>query len=170
MTNRKLSFAGRISRWAAAFIGMGLASTAPAAAQSVSPSAAPAEWVAYAQSATETVTAWLQADGEIAKRLRAYFDATRPAPNRATAPLVLKIWIDGDGAVSRIDFPPFAHPEPNDDLRSLVVGQRLAAAPPRDMLLPLRIAVQLDPPAAHAPEPAPMVDSRNSPQGTLNRI
>ena len=43
--------------------------------------------------------------------------------------------------------------EANADLRGLVVGRRLPGTPPKDMLLPLRIAVQLDASAPVA-EPA----------------
>lgn len=154
MNIRKPSIFAGLSRWAAVLAGAGLTSTAPAAAQSVSPAQAPAAWVAYAQSATTTITGWLQADTEAATRLRTYLDATRTAPDQPTAQLVLKVWIDGKGVVSRIDFPPFAHPEPNADLRALIVGQPLSNAPPKDMLLPLRIAVQLDAPATPSVEPA----------------
>jgi len=147
------SLAKRLCRWLAVIAGAGAAASAPVAAQSVSPSAAPAEWVRYAETASAAVNTWLQAESEPAQRLRAYLDATRPAPDQPTAPLVVKLWIDGDGTVSRIDFPPFAHAEANADLRGLIVGQRLANSPPKDMLLPLRIAVQLD-----APAPAPEGD------------
>lgn len=149
-----LSVFVRISRWLTTLAGATLASAAPLAAQTVSPSTAPAEWVRYAERATATITAWLEADAAPAMRLRAYLDATRPAEDRATPALQLKVWVAADGMVSRIDFPPFAHEEPNADLRTLIVGRRLAAAPPRDMLLPLRLAIQLDAPPSPPPPPS----------------
>jgi hypothetical protein len=152
--SRRASPFSRLARWLATLAGAGIAATAPVAAQSVSPSAAPVEWVRYAESVTAEINRWLEADSETATRLRAYLDATRPAPDQPTAPLMLKVWIDGNGTISRIDFPPFAHAEANANLRALLVGQRLPAAPPRDMLLPLRIAVQIDPPPA-APASGP---------------
>lgn len=133
-------------RWFAALAGAGLVAAGPAAAQSTSPAAAPAEWVAYAERATAVIGTWLQAEDEAGQRLRAYLDLMRPAPDQPGPPLVLKVWVDPGGAVSRVDFTPFAHPEPNADLRTLVVGRRLAEPPPRDMLLPLRLAVQVEPP------------------------
>lgn len=114
----------------------------------MAPEQAPATWVRYATDATFAVTQWLQAENEVGQRLRAYLDAAGPALNQPIAPLVIKLWIDADGTVSRIDYPPFAHSEPNADLRGLVVGQRLPTKPPKGMLLPLRIAVQLDVPSA----------------------
>lgn len=151
MTQRILSLFSYFARWSAPFATALVAWTAPAAAQPVSPAQAPVEWVHYAEQATATITQWLRAESKIADRLRAYIDATRPSPDQPTAPITLKVWIDGEGAVSRIDFPPFAHIEPNADLRGLLVGQRLPGIPPTGMLLPLRITVQLDPPAQSAP-------------------
>ncbi|MFA7439975.1 MAG: hypothetical protein WCZ66_03300 [Sphingomonadaceae bacterium] len=144
MTAKKPSLIARAARWTAALLGACVAATTPVAAQSVAPAQAPAEWIAYAEAATASVTALLQADSEPAVRLRAYLDATRSAPDQPTAPLVLKIWVDANGAVSRIDYPPFAHAQANADLRGLIVGAALPGAPPKDMLLPMRIAVQLD--------------------------
>nr|WP_316629325.1 hypothetical protein [uncultured Brevundimonas sp.] len=147
---RNRSFFARSRQWLAAIVGAGLASATPVSAQTVSPSAAPAEWVRYAEDATNTISAWLGEDGEAATRFRTYLDQTRPAADQPTPPLELRVWIDPDGAVSRITFPPFAHEEANASLRGAIVGRRLTP-PPADMLLPIRIAVQLDAPAA---EPA----------------
>ncbi len=147
----------RAIRWLATLAGAGLASAAPVSAQTVTPSAAPAEWVRYAEGATATITEWLQAEDETATRLRGYLDRTRPSADQATAPLQIKIWVDAEGAVSRIDFPPFAHEEANADLRAVIVGRRLAGPPPQGMLLPMRIAVQLDPAPADRSGPAPAV-------------
>jgi len=131
-------------RWFAAILGAGLATTSSASAQ-VSPSAAPAEWVQYAEDVTTTIAGWLQAGAPAAIRLRHYLDKTRPAPDQPSPPLALKVWISPEGAVRRIEFTHFARAEINDDLRALIVGRRLAAAPPTRMLQPIRLAIQLDP-------------------------
>ena len=144
----KRSLFSRSFRWLAAAAGAGLATASPVAAQTIAPSAAPVEWVRYAEGATAAVTLLLEADNETALRFRAYLHRTRPAEDEPTPPLELKIWVGESGVVSRMEFTPFAHPEPGADLRSLVVGQRLPGEPPPDMLLPIRIAVQLDPPPA----------------------
>jgi len=152
--NNKIPRAARFARLAwklASALGLSTALAAsPAAAQSLSPEQAPAEWVRYAEYATKTITTWLEAPSEAAIRLRAYLDATRSAPDQPTAPLMLKIWIDKDGTVSRIEHAPFAHDEANADLRALIVGGELDVSPPEDMLLPLRILVQLPPAPAQA--------------------
>jgi len=147
MKIRTSSLFSRAIRWAATIAGAGFAVTAPSVAQSVSPAQAPAEWVVYAHAATSSITGWLQAESKAAVRLRTYLDTTRPAPDQATAPLVIKVWVEADGTITRIDHPPFSNAEANVDLRNLIVGQRLPGTPPPDdMLLPLRIAVQLDAP------------------------
>lgn len=121
----------------------------PASARSVSPQEALAEWLAYASNTT-TITKWLEAESESAMRLRAYLNAMRPASDQPTAPLLIKVWINADGRVSRIDHAPFAHAGANADLKALIVGGHLDMPPPEDILLPLRILVQIPP----APEDA----------------
>lgn len=146
-----LSRIGRMAlKLASALVGGAAAASAPVAAQSVAPEEAPPEWLAYAETATQTVTGWLQATSEQATRLRVYLDATRPAPDQPTAPVLLKIWIDAGGVVSRIEHATFAHAEANADMSALIVGQKLPASPPRNMLLPLRVLIQL-PPAPPSP-------------------
>ncbi len=122
---------GRFLSRVAAVAGIGSASTGSVAAQtppSQTPVAGPVEWVRYAEGATVTIRSWLEGEDERAARLRAYLDATRASPTARTAPLVLKLGIAGDGTVSRIDFTPFAHEEPNADLRALIVGRRRRGA------------------------------------------
>ncbi len=184
---RRPTALARAARWLAVLVGAGLASTAPAAAQGVTnPDQAPVAWIRYATSATETVTTLLQAESEAAVRLRAYLDATRPAPDQPTAPLLIKVWVEKDGRISRIDHAAFAHSEPNADLRALLVGAALPGAPPADMRLPLRILVQLPPAPASAssayveanrqlqppaPERRPVTDPLGLPEpGTANRL
>ena len=120
----------------------GVGAAGEAAPQSMTASEAPAAWVAYAEAVTTTLSDWLGEDSETATRLRAYLHATRPAEDQPTPSLLLKVWIDRQGVVERLEFTPFAHEEANADLRGTVVG-RLVAPPPPNMLLPLRIVVEL---------------------------
>lgn len=148
------SLPGRVIGWIAAIAGASLAAATPVAGQSVAPSAAPAEWVGYAEDATSMIGKWLEAEEEAAQRLRSYLDATRTAPNQPTSALELKIWVAADGTVSRVDFTPFAHEQPGTDLRGLIVGRRLAGPPPGGMRLPLRIAIQLHPQPSLTEDPS----------------
>ncbi|MFK0298763.1 hypothetical protein ACIQTU_06045 [Brevundimonas sp. NPDC090276] len=143
------------SSWRALATGLAAAFgfAAPVQAQSLSPEAAPVAWVAYAEAATQAVTAWLEEDNEAASSFRHYLHQTRPAADRHTPPLVLKLWIDAQGRITRIDFAPFAHAETDAALRSAVSGRRLAR-PPSGMLQPLRLSVQLDPVVPETGHPA----------------
>lgn len=120
----------------------GVGAAGEAAPQSMATSEAPAAWVAYAEAVTTTLSDWLEEDAEAATRLRAYLQATRPAEDQLTPPLLLRLWIDRQGVVERLEFTPFAHEEANADLRTAVLGRRLTAPPP-EMLLPLRIVIEI---------------------------
>lgn len=139
-----------LAAMAALIPGMGVAREA--APQSVTASEAPVRWVRYAEAAATELSAWLEEESEAATRVRAYLHAARPVDGQPAPPLLLKVWIDDEGLVDRLEFTPFAHEEVNADLRAAVLGRRLAPPPP-DMLSPLRIAVELTP----KPEPEPAI-------------
>ena len=127
----------------AAVVGV-LPSTCNAAA-SVSPQAAPAAWIAYAGLVNQTIIDQLGGLDPAAVRLRDYLDQLPDPTADSRAQLPIRVWLDGQGVISKVDFTPFAHPEPNADLQALVLGQRLAKAPPKGMLLPLRLVIGLEP-------------------------
>lgn len=127
----------------------------PAAARTVLPTQAPPSWIAYAQIVSATVQARLDGDDPAAIRLRARLQQWPGAGGADGAVLKLALWIDRTGRITRIDHAPFAQPQPDDDLRSLVVGQTMSEAPPRGMLLPLRLSLRITPkPPKGMPIPA----------------
>lgn len=113
--------------------------------RSVAPEAAPAAWVAYAGRVNAKVTAWLTGSEDAAVRLKASIDASRPSADRSSAPLVLRLWIDRKGTITRVDFTPFENEQANTDLRSLVVGRTIGAVPPKGMLQPIVLTIEVDP-------------------------
>ena len=123
---------------------------APAAAQEPSPrlapETAPAAWVAYAENATRTLTTWLEADEAAAIDLRQELDQLRSSPDQPTESLELRLWVSADGVVTRVEPAPRAPLKASAALRGVVDGRRLPP-PPKGMLQPLRLAVQLEPPA-----------------------
>lgn len=116
----------------------------PAAGRPISPEQAPAEWVAYARGATQAITAWLNAEAPPAPRVRAVLQAARPAPDQPAPPLVVKVWVGRNGAITRVEFAPLADPQADRDLHALLVGRRLSP-PPRRMRQPMRLALKLEP-------------------------
>lgn len=131
---------GRAASIAASFAAMLVPG---ASAQSVAPSSAPVEWIRYAEASTRMISAWLQDEAEAPSRLRAYLDATRSAGN-APVEIEISLWPSPGGNVERIHFAPFADAQANVDLQRSIVGRDLGA-PPRGMLLPMRVAVQVEP-------------------------
>lgn len=120
-----------------------LAPGTPAHAQNIAPATAPVEWVRYAEASTAIVTTWLEESGEEAMRLRAYLTEVQATAGEAIT-IEIKLWIAADGAIERLDFEPFAHAQASADLRHLIAGRRLAA-PPKGMLLPMRVGIQVTP-------------------------
>lgn len=114
----------------------------PVQAQSVASNQAPAEWMAYAHRVSAAVSTWLEEEDGPALVVRSYLGAARTEVTAQPEPLTLKVWIDAQGRIERLDFAPLAHAEADQALRDALVGRDLAAAPPRDMIQPLRIAVQ----------------------------
>jgi len=114
-----------------------------AGAQSVSPSAAPAEWVRYAEVSTGTIAAWLQEEGEAPARLRTHLNEARSGSG---GPIEIRIslWLKPDGRIERVRFASFGNPQADSDLENSILNRHLGS-PPRGMLLPMRVAFQLEP-------------------------
>ncbi len=145
----RLSAAGALL---GAFLGAGAAS-----AQRVEAGQAPAAWIAYAQSVSSVVQSRLEGDEPRALRLRAYLQQVPGAATDEGSVIKVAFWIDASGKITRIEHALFAQSQPNDDLQALLVGQVLPQAPPRGMLLPLRLSVRIKPgPQDAAPQPALM--------------
>lgn len=155
---RAFSLATRVSGALAAMISLvpGVGAARQAAGEATPPNIAIAEapvaWVRYAEVVTAKVSAWLAEESAPSTRLRAYLDQARPSDDKPAPPVLLRLWISREGTVERLEFTPFAHEEPNADLRAALVGRALTP-PPADMLLPLRIEVQSAPSEGAAPEP-----------------
>jgi hypothetical protein len=104
----------------------------------------PAAWITYAEEATRTVISWVNTEDPPAPRIRAVLEQTRPAPDQPTPPLVVKIWVDRSGAITRVEFPPLSDAQATQDLQTLLKRRKLAA-PPKGMRQPMRLGLQLTP-------------------------
>jgi hypothetical protein len=134
--------------------GAGVASSAIGAPkpQAVAADAAPPAWTAYAAQVNTLVTGWLGGEEPGAVKLRADLDATRAAADQASAPVTLRLWIDAKGIITRAVADPVAAGAPELDV-ALLAGRAIGTRPPKGMLLPLRLAVQLEPPPPPIVEP-----------------
>ncbi|WEK02136.1 MAG: hypothetical protein P0Y59_10805 [Candidatus Sphingomonas phytovorans] len=120
--------------------------------RTIAPGAAPQAWLAYAQTVSDAVHTRLTGDDPAAVRLRDYMNQLPGGADAEGAALRIAFWIDGKGRITRIDHALFAQTQPNDDLQTLLVGIELPAPPPKGMLLPLRLGVQIK----LKPRPEPM--------------
>jgi len=134
----------RRSRLLAGLLTLFSAPMTASATQPISPTDAPGEWVVYAEDATRTVTAWLNAEQPPAPRVRAVLEQSRPSPDQPTPPLVVKLWIGRNGVISKVEFPPLPDAGATQDLETLLLHRQLPA-PPKGMRQPMRLALQLAP-------------------------
>jgi hypothetical protein len=150
---------GAIRRWLGG-TGLGVGGAAMAVAASAQPAphipaaSAPAAWIAYAGQVNDQLQVWLADGSQPAKRLGAYLAGLTPSGSDQVATIPVKVWIDADGTVSKVDFPPFADVQANADLTALIQGRRVPAAPPPGLLLPIRLNLKIAPAPAPAPESA----------------
>lgn len=124
------------------------AASAQTASPDMSSMTPPAEWLAYAETATTALTAWLEADTEAASRMRLRLGAGRPSQDAATHLMEVRIWIAPDGRVSRIEGPLHEDAQAEADMAKIAASASLNA-PPSNMPQPLRIGVQLEASAAN---------------------
>jgi hypothetical protein len=138
-------------------VGLGVSPLAAASMPEAQPAQIPQAWLAYAERAGQSLSAWLSSDAPAALRLRATLDSSRTGPDRPPPPVSVAIWIGADGTVTRVSGPFPVDSSANADLQGLLVGHRLPSSPPADMLQPLRLSLQLE------PAPAPSDVSHDSP-------
>jgi hypothetical protein len=112
------------------------------AAQSVPLEKAPAVWIAYAKDATIVITGLLNGNWPPAPRMRQEMIKLRPQSDQPPPPLVLSLWVAPAGAISKVEAQSSGNAQAYADLRTLLLGRSLGA-PPKGMLLPMRLAVQL---------------------------
>jgi len=129
-------------RLAALALGLtGLA--APGGARTIPAEQAPADWLAYAHQATTTITGWI--NGQEGLDLRATIDTGAAGPADAQTTLIVMVWVDRHGALTRAEFAnPASPPAMAAGLQKLLVGRQLTP-PPRKMRLPMRLALGIAP-------------------------
>ncbi|AIO31026.1 hypothetical protein DM39_7173 [Burkholderia cenocepacia] len=117
----------------------------PPSARAVDADDAPAAWVDYARRVAQHLAAALDDGGDAAAcRVRAHLeheaaqDGEESAPPRA---LRLKAWLDGSGAIARVESTPGFGPAFAADLRAALVGRAVGVAPPSGMTQPVVVRV-----------------------------
>lgn len=128
-------------------------------AQPVSADRAPQAWIAYAQRVSQQLYTALGSDDIRAQRFRAFFErwvqtyggtipvnAEAPPPDHPLLPpptLLVLVWLDRSGAVTRVGFDKLGDDEAVANLESLMLAQKVGAAPPRGMKQPVVVRLGL---------------------------
>lgn len=66
----------------------------------------------------------------------------RPKDAKPLAPLILSVWVTSTGAISKVEAATTGSDEADADLRTILLGKKLGT-PPKAMLQPMKLAVQL---------------------------
>lgn len=129
----RLAFGVLAFTWAAA---------SPIQAKILKPDRVPQAWVTYGETATQILTDRLNADTAIARRVR----HALPGADGESDPrsVVVKVWVDHKGVVSRIAFPSIGDAASDADMRALMLGIPLST-PPKRIRLPIQLALQVRP-------------------------
>lgn len=117
----------------------------PRSAQAVDADDAPAAWIDYAKRVAQHLTAAFD-DGadEAACRVRTHLEHAVTRGGEDGMPprtLRLKAWLDGSGAIERIESTPGFGPAFAADLRAALVGRSVGVAPPAGMTQPVVVRV-----------------------------
>ncbi len=143
----------RIARTAIVFSAIGISLViAPAGmallAQSLdyrAPDKAPPSWLQFAKLVKYHFETWIAADEPVANRFRAYAADQAGKDGGSPRTLVVRAWLNPDGSVERVSFPPLPDPQADEDLHAILKGGNVGEAPPPEMLQPLSLRFSLNP-------------------------
>ncbi len=105
---------------------------------------APPSWGQFAKLVKYRFEIWISADEPIAKRFRAYVVDHAGKEDGPPQTLVVKAWLNPDGTVERISFPPLQDAQADEDLHTILKSGNIGEAPPPEMLQPLNLRFSLN--------------------------
>ncbi|MDC7787014.1 hypothetical protein PQJ75_24870 [Rhodoplanes sp. TEM] len=100
---------------------------------------APASWTQFAQLVKVRFEEWVAADDEVAGRFRSYVKDRAGQAGGPPASVVVRAWVNPDGSVERVSFPPLPDARADADLRTILQRGNVGGAPPPEMLQPLNL-------------------------------
>jgi hypothetical protein len=100
---------------------------------------APASWAQFAKVVKGRFETWLSADDEVANRFRTYVIEHYGKKDGPPQTLAVKAWLNPDGTVERISFPPLRDAQADGDLHLILQRGNIGEAPPPEMLQPLNL-------------------------------
>lgn len=106
--------------------------------------AAPPSWGQFAKLVTYRFEEWVAADDAVANRLRAWLIDHNGKDDGPPPNLVVRAWLNPDGSVERVSFPPLNDDGATEDLRTILLRGNVGEAPPPEMLQPLNLRFSLN--------------------------
>jgi hypothetical protein len=106
--------------------------------------AAPPHWIQFAKLVKYRFEDWIAADDAVANRFRAYVREHAGKDDGPPPTLAVRAWLNPDGTVERVSFPPLSDAQANDDLQTILKRGNVGEAPPPEMLQPLNLRFSLN--------------------------
>jgi len=108
------------------------------------PTSAPPSWTQFAKLVRYRFESWISADEAVANRFRAYLKEHTGKDDGPPQTLVVKAWLNPDGAVDRVSFPPLSDAQADADLHTILKRGNVGEAPPPEMVQPLNLRFSLN--------------------------
>jgi hypothetical protein len=105
---------------------------------------APPSWVQFAKLVRFRFEDWIGADEAIANRFRSYLREHAGKEDGPPPALEVRAWLNPDGTVERVTFPPLKNVQADDDLHTILKRGNVGEAPPPEMLQPLNLRFSLN--------------------------
>jgi hypothetical protein len=122
-----------------------LALSAPARSQEYREAgSAPPHWTQFAKLVRYRFEDWMGLDDEVCNRFRAYLREHRGKEDGPPQMLEVRAWLNPDGTVEKVTFPPLNNAQADADLRKILTRGNVGEAPPPEMLQPLRLRLLLN--------------------------
>ena len=102
-------------------------------------SGAAASWAQFAKLVKYRFETWISADEAISNRFRTYIMEHSGKDDGPPPMLVVRAWLNPDGTVERVSFPPFKNAQADEDLHTILKRGNIGEAPPPEMLQPLNL-------------------------------
>lgn len=108
------------------------------------PAQAPPSWAQFGKLVKYRFETWITEDDKVANRFRAYLTEHAGKDDGPPQTLVVHAWLNPDGTVERVSFPPLNDPQADEDLHTILKRGNIGEAPPPEMLQPLNLRFSLN--------------------------
>jgi hypothetical protein len=108
------------------------------------PAQAPPSWAQFSKLVKYRFETWISADEPMANRLRSYLIEHGKGDDGQPWTLTVRVWLNPDGTVERVKFPPLGNDQADTDLETVLKRGNIGEAPPPEMLQPVNLRFSLN--------------------------